>query len=184
MWRSRDRTRGITRRLHQPIGPLLSRAGQSILSVRMIDLFEEFATIIQAFTANKLEYALCGGMALAVYGIPRATVDMDFLILPESAEEARKIAVDLGYKTEAGPMSLAQGKVQIRRFVKFDPDGEDFLSLDFLLVTPELLPVWEGRTRIAWESGSLGVISKAGLIEMKSLRNSGQDRDDIDGLKE
>ena len=105
-------------------------------------------------------------MALAVYGIPRATVDMDFLILPESAEVARKIAADLGYKSEAEPMSLAQGKVQIRRFVKFDPDSEDFLSLDFLLVTPELLPVWEGRTSIAWEIGSIWVISKAGLIQI------------------
>lgn len=168
----------------EPIGPLLSKAGGSILSARMLDLYEEFATIIQAFSASRLEYALCGGMALAVYGIPRATVDMDFLILPESAEVAKKIAANLGYRSEAEPMSLAQGKVQIRRFVKFDPDSEDFLSLDFLLVTPELLPVWEGRTSIAWKLGSIWVISKAGLIQMKSLRNSGTDRDDIDGLKE
>lgn len=150
----------------------------------MIDLYEEFARVIQALEAGGLQYALCGGMALAVHGVPRATVDMDFLVLPQEAEKARDIAVGLGYTTEAGPMSLAQGDVRILRFVKFDRSSEDYLSLDFLLVTPALQDVWRERTLVAWEKGSLSVVTKAGLIRLKALRGSGQDRDDIERLRE
>lgn len=149
----------------------------------MIDLYGEFARVIQALHEEGLEYALCGGMALAVYGVPRATVDIDFMIRPESAERAGRIARELGYRTEAEPMSLARGEVQILRFVKFDPDGEDYLNLDFLLVTPALQDVWQERTSVTWERGSLSVVTRSGLIRLKSLRNSGQDRDDIERLK-
>ena len=149
----------------------------------MIDLYGEFARVVQTLNEEGLEYALCGGMALAVYGIPRATVDMDFLIRPESADKARRIAADLGYRIEAQPMSLAHGEVQILRFVKFDPDGEDYLALDFLLVTPALQEVWQERTSVTWERGSLSVVTRSGLIRLKSLRDSGQDRDDIERLK-
>jgi hypothetical protein len=85
----------------------------------------------------------------------------------------RSIAVVLGYNTEAEQMSLAQGKIQILRFVKFDQDSEDYLHDDFLLVTPALRQVWEDRTAVVWERGSLRVVSKAGLVQLKSLRNSG-----------
>jgi len=42
-----------------------------------------------------------------------------------------------------------------------------------------LEPVWESRERVRWEHGRLPVVSRAGLVRMKRLRDSGQDRDDI-----
>jgi hypothetical protein len=39
------------------------------------------------------------------------------------------------------------------------------------------------RRKVEWEGGTLSVISPEGLIALKSLRNSGQDRDDIDYLR-
>jgi len=45
-------------------------------------------------------------------------------------------------------MSLARGEVQILRFVKLDPDGEDYLNLGFLLVTPAAQDVWQDRDDI------------------------------------
>ena len=56
------------------------------------------------------------------------------------------------------------------------------LVLDLLLVTPEIMMVWESKQEVEWKRGKLWVV--AGLIALKALRNSGQDQDDIKRLKE
>lgn len=150
----------------------------------MFDLYEEFKNVIRALADNEIDYAVCGGMALAVYGIPRATIDIDILISPKHDDEAGIVARMLGYAADTELISLAQGKIQILRFVKFDPEGEDYFNLDFLLVTPALEFIWNDRKTVEWETQSLSIVSKEGLISLKSLRNSGQDRDDIERLRE
>jgi hypothetical protein len=51
-------------------------------------------------------------------------------------------------------------------------------------VTPSLRNVWEAKERLVWDGGFISVVSREGLIQMKLLRNSGQDQDDIRKLKE
>ena len=46
------------------------------------------------------------------------------------------------------------------------------------------MSVWETRREVEWEAGKLWVVSREGLIALKSLRGSGQDKDDIRQLKE
>ncbi len=41
------------------------------------------------FNEEKVSYALCGGMAVGIHGYPRFTQDIDFLIPPESLDQAR-----------------------------------------------------------------------------------------------
>jgi len=43
---------------------------------------------------------------------------------------------------------------------------------------------WDSRITVEWEWGILKVISPRGLIQLKSLRNSGQDKDDIKYLSD
>ena len=57
------------------------------------------------------------------------------------------------------------------------------LVLDLLLVTPQVKQVWDDRRRLEWQEGMLSVVSPQGLITLKSMRNSGQDRDDIEHLR-
>ena len=55
----------------------------------MFDLYEEFKSIISALEQRGIDYAVCGGLAMAVHGLARATVDIDLLILgikPDSRE--------------------------------------------------------------------------------------------------
>ena len=51
----------------------------------MIDLAEEFEAVISALAEHGIEYAVCGGLAMAIHGFPRATVDIDLLIPAEAA---------------------------------------------------------------------------------------------------
>lgn len=62
---------------------------------------------------------------------------------------------------------------------KFDDELGEHLSLDLLIVTPETRLSWDSRITVEWEGGTLNVVSPKGLIELKSLRKSGQDEDDI-----
>jgi hypothetical protein len=150
----------------------------------MLDLYEELKILIRRLNQEKFDYALCGGLALALYGIPRATVDIDVLIQKENLEKVHTLAHGLGYIMKANPMTFAGGAVEIHRVSKEDEETGDWFSLDFLSVTPAIQEVWKSRREVEWEEQKLWVVSREGLIRLKSLRGSGQDLDDIQKLRE
>jgi len=149
-----------------------------------LDIFEEWVQLALAFENQQIEYALCGGLAMAVYAFPRATFDIDILIQPEMLDQAKRVAKSLGFSFETGIMSFKEGAIQMARLTKVDPDSEDALSLDMLLVTPQIKTVWETRQQLPWEEGKIPVVSPEGLIQLKLMRGSGQDQDDIQRLRE
>jgi hypothetical protein len=152
-------------------------------SKKNMDLFEEFSQLVSEFNRENIDYALCGGLAMAVYAFPRATLDIDILIEPESLEKTKSVAERLGFTIDVGLMRLSGDAVQIYRMTKISPNDGDTLMLDMLLVTPEMKVVWESRRTVPWERGELPVVSPRGLIELKSKRLSGQDQDDIHNLR-
>ncbi len=150
---------------------------------RVLDLVEELRALLDALGNARVEFAVCGGLAVAIHAQPRATMDVDLLVAADQLEGAKRVARELGYRIEAGPLVFKEGKVVIHRLSKPDPETGDLLSLDLLVVTSSLVSVWETRERIEWTHGSVPVVSRAGLIAMKRLRGSGQDRDDIRNLQ-
>jgi hypothetical protein len=150
----------------------------------VFDLYEEFKSIIAALEERGIDYAVCGGLAMAVHGLARATVDIDLLILGEDVDAVKASAKELGYAIDALPMTFAKGAIEIRRVSKIDPETGIVLSLDLLLVTPQIVGVWATRLQVNWDEGVLSVLAPKGLIELKSFRGSGQDLDDIKRLQE
>ena len=146
-------------------------------------LFDEFSRLVSEFKKENIEYALCGGLAMAVYAFPRATLDIDILIKPESLEKAKTVAQRLGFTFDAGLMKFSDGAIQIYRLTKVSTDSSDTLMLDMLLLTPEIKEVWESKQILTWDQGDLPVVSPKGLIKLKSMRLSGQDQDDIKNLE-
>ncbi len=113
----------------------------------MATLLDELSQIISALEDGGIEYAVCGGLALAIHGFARATLDIDVLIRPESLEKAYEIGAENGFDIRGLDISFKERAVEIRRVSKIDDDGE-VLSLDFLLVTPQVEDVWETRETI------------------------------------
>jgi hypothetical protein len=150
----------------------------------MLDLYEELKALVGRLNEAKINYALCGGLALALYGIPRATIDIDILIEKGCLNQVQALIRGLGYIIKAEPMTFAKGAIEIHRVSKVDPEGGDLLSMDFLLVAPKIRKIWKSRKEVGWEEGKLWVISREGLIRLKSLRGNAQDLDDIQRLKE
>jgi hypothetical protein len=150
----------------------------------MFDLYYEFRKLVEALDEHQIDYALCGGLAMAVYDRARATVDIDILILSESLDLVIPIATELGYDIRGMDMTLSKGAIEIRRVSKIDRVSGLVLSLDLLLVTPAIQTVWNSRVEADWEDGTLSVVSRAGLIALKRLRGSPQDIADIVALQE
>lgn len=148
-----------------------------------MDILEELKNLIAKLNEENIEYALCGGLAMAIYALPRATLDIDLLIDESSLERTTRAVYDLGFTLKAEPMEFHGGKIHIHRLSKIEPGTGETLILDLLIVTPELKSVWNKRMEVEWEHGNISVVSPEGLILLKSFRNSGQDKDDINFLR-
>ena len=148
----------------------------------MATLLDELSQLISALDENEIEYAVCGGLALAIHGFARATLDIDILIQSESLEKAYQIGAANGFDIRGLDISFKERAVEIRRVSKIDDTGE-VLSLDLLLVTPHVEDVWETRETIDFLGKRLSVVSLKGLIKMKTLAGRPQDLADIARLE-
>ena len=148
----------------------------------MLDLYEELRALATAFDAAGVEFALCGGLALAVHGHPRATKDIDLVVRREQVALAKNVARASGFVLSALPMKFANSGIEIERVSKIV--GSDVLMLDLLIVNEALTPVWESRRRLPWGAGELPVVSREALISMKLAAGRPQDLADLAKLQE
>ncbi len=148
-----------------------------------VDLVEELTHLRRRLEDERTAYALCGGLAMAVYVFPRATLDIHIMIEPESLGAVRVLARDLGSSVEVGLLQLQGGAIRMYRVTKVPTGVGDATVLDLVLVMPALREVWDGRVPFEWERGVLSVVSRQRLITLKSMRNSGQHQDDIENLR-
>jgi hypothetical protein len=147
----------------------------------MTSLIPELKELSESFADAGIDFALCGGLAMAAHGFVRATLDIDFLIREESLDEAFRVAGEKGFNIRGLDISFKERAVEIRRISKII--GEDVLSLDLLLVTPTVEDVWQSRIQLDFFGHKLSVISREGLIKMKTLAGRPQDLADIHKLE-
>jgi hypothetical protein len=143
-------------------------------------LYNELRKIIAALDRNRIDYAVCGGIAMAVYGSPRATVDIDILIGEKSLDSVIQLAGELGYTIRG--VDLNFDEIKIRRVSKLDPVSKELITLDMLIVTRQIQKIWKTRIKTNLEGGKLSVVSKDGLIALKKIAGRPQDIADIDAL--
>lgn len=144
-------------------------------------LVEELRLLVSEFNNREIEFALCGGLAVAAHGFTRATQDIDFLIREESLEKAYAAAAAVGFDIRGLDISFKERTVEIRRVSKIV--GEDVISLDLLLVTPFVEDVWDGREAKEFEGEVITLVSRDGLIKMKKQAGRPQDLADIERLE-
>lgn len=150
----------------------------------MADIFDEFQNLIGRINREQIDYAVCGGWAMAIHGAPRATVDIDLLVANENLSKVWNIAEELGYWVEGLPLSFDDGIIEIRRISKIDEETKTLFTIDFLLVTEGLKSVWETRENIDWEDDKVWTVSREGLIFMKQMSGRHKDLGDIETLME
>ncbi len=146
-----------------------------------MDIEVEFRGIIQALEDASLDYAVVGGFAVAIWGAPRATTDIDLLIKSDDLDKVIDLAKSLGFIYDAIPMKFADG-MELWRVTRLEE--EQMLTLDLLLVNANLLSVWESRLTILTEAGPVKVVSRDALLRMKAASGRPQDLADIARLTE
>lgn len=149
----------------------------------MASLLEEFTNLIAEFERREIPYAVCGGLAMAIHGAPRATIDIDLMVQSEDLVRAWEAAKTLGFNVEGLPLSFDDGAIQIKRISKIEPERKRLITVDFLLVTDRTRHVWTDRETLTWMNGTISTVSREGLIELKQLSARPQDLVDIERLR-
>lgn len=124
----------------------------------------EFKLVIEKllteFEKANVRYALMGGFALGVLGIPRATVDIDFLVLRDDLGKVSGIMGGLGYRCMYKSENVSQYASSEKIF------GEvDFLHA-FREVSLGMLERAEGK-KIFGEELTIKVVRPEDLIGLK-----------------
>ena len=137
-------------------------------------------SLLAAFLAAKVEYAVVGGVAVNAYGYVRSTNDLDVFIRPteENARAAFNALLALGVPLEGmEPLDLLSDEENLR----FGPEEN---HVDILASIGEMPfdQVWRNRLEREMDGVPVPFISKADLIENKRQTGRLRDLADVEEL--
>lgn len=146
--------------------------------------------VVDSFEAEKVSYALVGGYALALHGVVRATMDVDFILtLTQSDFEAAERALArIGLKSRL-PIR-AQDVIKMRKEYIEKRNMVAWSFVDYsnpsrqvdLLITKDLKKV--KTQKISVGGRKIVVATAQELLKMKEEAGRPQDLLDIQNLKE
>jgi hypothetical protein len=155
----------------------------------------EFEKIFSLLNKKKVHYLVTGGIAVNLYGISRATADIDLIVDLETANIKRFIsaAKELGLKPKL-PLKLEDLMIEEKRlewkqkrnmvvFSLFDPKSPFFLLDVFVDIPFDFDTVYNKREKIKAGNVVIPVIPITYLIRMKEKTGRPQDRSDVYHLK-
>ena len=154
-----------------------------------------FKNLFSSLNKKKVRYLVAGGIAVNLYGIERATADIDLVVDLEENNLTRfiKIVKELGFrpkipvrfedfiKKENREEWINQKRMKV--FSVFDPKNSYFL-LDIFVDTPfDFNKVYKEREKMKFENIIISVVPMKELIKMKEKAGRPQDRADVFYLK-
>src|SRR5260370_1028591 len=71
-----------------------------------LDLIAELEAVVDAYEREGVAYAICGGLALALHGHERATMDINLLVPGDQLGAAERVARTLGFDIPARKMTF------------------------------------------------------------------------------
>jgi hypothetical protein len=149
-----------------------------------MNIFNEFYKIVRRFQAERIAYAVVGGVAVAFHAEPRFTKDIDLLIREVDLERVTGILKREGYSESSSPWVLGDSHLTLHRFLKVE--DTDAMIIDVLVAGDDrheqiIANAIEAESE---EAGVVRVADKVDLIWLKRKRNSKQDQADIARLSD
>lgn len=149
-----------------------------------MNLVDELHVIAGALTSAGIAYAVCGGVAVTVYGATRSTKDIDIVIARDDLQRVLDLIRPLGYAFVALPMEFDVGTPKERHVQRVSKvEGAEHLLVDLLLAEAAFTGALDDRVEISLPEGPLAVVSLPTLIRMKRLAGRPQDVADISKLE-
>ncbi len=135
-------------------------------------MLDRLQSVFASFRKNDVRYLVIGGIASVLYGVPRATFDLDVLIDPTTANAERLLRA----MSEAGlgTASLTTVDEVLSKEITIFTDR---IRLDVQTSTPGIIfaDAWARRVTMNYKGQMLEVVSLNDLIASK--RASGRDVD-------
>ncbi len=146
---------------------------------------EELYRLTDAFDRYAVDYALCGGLAVAIHGRPRLTLDIDFVVPTEQMERAIATAATVGFDDPSGWISLPSYKIGINRLYRVNKiEQGEFLTLDLLEADSSENAVFVDQECVDVEGKLIRLLSRVALIKMKRASNRLKDQLDVEMLSD
>jgi len=132
--------------------------------------------VFRSFQQHDVKYVVIGGIASVLYGVPRATFDLDILIeaTPENAERLLKALQDAGLGTSVLTSVEDLLAHEITMF-------KDRVRIDVQTSTPGLAfeEAWARRRTISYQGQDFFIVSRDDLIRSKRAAGRDVDLEDV-----
>jgi hypothetical protein len=132
--------------------------------------------VFASFQKNNVHYLVIGGIAAILYGVPRATFDLDILIeaTPENARKLLNAMMEAGIGTAS---LIDENQLLSHEITVF----KDRVRIDVQTFTPgaEFQKAWQTREVMDYHGQEFFVISKTELIASKKSAGRPIDLDDV-----
>lgn len=132
--------------------------------------------VFASFQRHRVKYLVIGGIAAVLYGVPRATFDLDILI-EASPENTRRLLEAL---SEAGlaTASLTSAENLVANEITI---FQDRIRIDVQTWTPgvDFDAAWEKRNEMEYGGQSFYVVSREDLISSKRAAGREVDLEDV-----
>ena len=142
---------------------------------------KDYEDLLKLFNKNKVKYCIVGAYAVAFYGRPRYTKDMDILIEPEvkNAEKIINALNEFGFKNCGLQVKDFTEKGRIIQ-LGYEPIRVDIIT-SILRVGFE--DIWKNKKKGVYGSQKVFFIALKDLIKIKKISNRKQDKVDLEILK-
>ena len=151
----------------------------------------DYNEVFRELYLQKVEYLLCGGLAVNIYGIPRMTADIDVLLNFEEVNinSFKAVIQKFGY-SPALPLNLSEMQDEAKRvYYKNERNliAYSFVSLqrnqmtvDVLIDTPiNFNLLWDRKETRKTTDYEMYIVSVEDLINLKKHANRVQDQKDV-----
>ena len=150
-----------------------------------MQITEELYRVVDALAKHDIDYAVCGGLAVAIHGRPRLTVDIDILVAATDIPKAAEILAAVGFDDVAGWVPLPPSSLGIHRLYRINKfAGSEYLTLDLLEADSASNAILVDRETFDIEGRAVQSLSKNALIKMKLDSNRTKDRLDVELLSD
>lgn len=150
------------------------------LIMEQIEFPQDFSEFLKLLSAHHVEYLLIGGFAVAMYGYPRATADMDIWVSGRRANAERLVAClrEFGFDTPNLTPELFDDPDQIIRMGEAPMRIEILTEIDGVVFDD---CITRAETRMV-DGEYIAVISLKDLKLNKRASGRAKDLDDLENL--
>jgi hypothetical protein len=132
--------------------------------------------VFESFQRYDVRYLVIGGIAAILYGVPRATFDLDILIeaTPDNAKQLLDALLDAGMGTASltNVEDLLSNEITVFK---------DWVRIDVLTTAPgiDFQEAWKRRETMVYQGQTFSVVSRKDLISSKKALGRAVDLEDV-----